>query len=190
MYYVDGHEQDDVVQDQVSHVIQYVKSTLQCYEWVQVSKDELQALHDKMKVQDKKFKFDTKCAYSYNGDEGVEMFEFHVDTAKELHDYISEQSKQFGGNLSVRKKLEDKPLIRIGQDEALFHKNQLGQRSWILSDGRKRIDPKTDGDAIMASVFNSRVFGFGMDDALIDWDKVNVQCHGKNTWMKWRQGQS
>jgi hypothetical protein len=80
-----------------------------------------------MKVQDKKFKIDTKFAYSYNGDEGVEMSEFHVDTAKELHDYISEQSKQFGGNLSVRKKLEDKPLICIGQDEALFH-NQ--ERAW------------------------------------------------------------
>jgi hypothetical protein len=157
-HYVDGHEQDDVVQGQVSHVIQYIKSTLQCYEWVQVSKDELQALHDKMKVQDKKFKFDTKCAYSYNGDECVEMSEFHVDTTKELCDYVSEHSKQFGGNLSVRKKLEDKLLIRIGQDEALFHKNQLGQKSWILSDGRMHINPKTDGDTRMASVFNNRVF--------------------------------
>jgi hypothetical protein len=31
----------------------------------------------------------------------------------------------------------------------------------------------------MASVFNSCGFGFGMDDALIDWDKVNVQCREK-----------
>lgn len=96
------------------------------------------------------------------------MYEFHVDTSKKLLQFINDENKQYSGNLPVRKNPNDKPLIRVGQDESLFHKNQLGRKSWILSDGRKRIDPKSDGDAIMGSAFNSRVFGFGMDNNVVD----------------------
>ena len=33
-YYVDGHEQGGVLEDRIRHAIQYVKSTIRCYEWV------------------------------------------------------------------------------------------------------------------------------------------------------------
>lgn len=45
-YYVDGHERKDVVEDRISHVIRYIKDTIRCYEWVQLSKDQLQPFLD------------------------------------------------------------------------------------------------------------------------------------------------
>jgi hypothetical protein len=60
-YYVDGHERDDVLEeDRISHVIQFVKSTIRCYEWVQVSKEQLQPL-----LHNKDFDIDIGCAYQY-----------------------------------------------------------------------------------------------------------------------------
>ena len=117
-------------------------------------------------------------AYTYTvGD--IEMFEFHVDSSKELIDFVPQEMQKFGGNLSVRKPQNEKPLIRIGQDEAIFHQFQLGRKTWILANGQKRIDPKNDGDGIMVSAFNSRVFGFGMLIDDIDWPKVNQNRSGK-----------
>ena len=107
--------------------------------------------------------------------DGVKMMEFHVDAAKELSELIKLEAKKYDGNLSVRKLPNDYPLMCIGQDKALFHKNQLGQKTWIISNGRKCINPKSDGDAIMARAFNIQVFGFSMKNKDIDWERVNQQ---------------
>ena len=130
-------------------------------------------------VLDKGIDIHINSADHYTEASSIKMLEFHVDVSKELHDHIKEENQQYGGNLSVRKKLDKKPLICVGQDEALVHKNQLGHKTWILSNGHKHINPKSGGNAIMGSVFNGHVIGFGLDDRLIDWEKVNEHHPGK-----------
>jgi hypothetical protein len=49
------------------------------------------------------------------------MVEMHVDTCNILEERANNETK-FGGNLSVRKGLEEKPLIMFGHDECLFKK--------------------------------------------------------------------
>jgi hypothetical protein len=176
-YYVDGHEQEDVVKDRMKSVKRYLKDTLRCYEWVQVTKEQLQPLLDKAKKAKEegkdKYLLSLKDAHVYSDKNGVEMYEFHVDASKDLLQFVRPENKKYGGNLSIRIPDGVKPLLRVGQDEALVHQYQQGRKCWHLSDGRKKIDPKTDGDGIMGSAFISRVFGFGMKSDEIDWEKAS-----------------
>ena len=102
----------------------------------------------------------------------IEMVEFHVDEHASFQDRASTAST-YGGNLSVRKKAIDKPLITFGQDECIFKQNTFSPKAWMAPDGTKGMIPKDDGLGVMISAFVSREFGFGYQMTQDDLEKVN-----------------
>jgi len=59
--------------------------------------------------------------YHFKSEDGTDMVELHVDEIPdgEILNKINQESR-FGGNLSVRKKPEEKPLLAFGHDECIF----------------------------------------------------------------------
>ena len=58
--------------------------------------------------------------YSYNLNETLYR-EYHVDSHVSLSQYICDSSVVYGGNLSVRKNDNDRPIMLIGQDESTYN---------------------------------------------------------------------
>jgi hypothetical protein len=101
-------------------------------------------------LKDEKLSLDE--AHTYTDNDGNKMLEFHVDSAKgALAEFIDgELEKRLGANLSVRKPAGTKPIIMVGQDEAIFQQNAMRRKQWVLlPDGSRELLAKTDGDAIM-----------------------------------------
>ena len=67
---------------------------------------------------------------SYYEDNENDIREYHIDTHPHLQNYIAEPCKIFGGNLSVRKKIDQRPVIIVGQDESTFHQYIFLKRRW------------------------------------------------------------
>jgi len=62
---------------------------------------------------------------------------------------------QFGGHLSKRKNVRDKPVIMIGQDEAIFKQYLFTSKHWVAPDGTAALSPKDEGQGLMLSYFVS-----------------------------------
>ena len=93
-YFVDGHEHKDVIDDQIRSCNHYTKSTLPCYDWVQISKEQLQPLLDKHVLS-------LEEAYVYTTENDVEMFENHINAMKELSAFVKLENKDICGSLFV-----------------------------------------------------------------------------------------
>ena len=106
------------------------------------------------------------------------MVEHHVD-ASELFP-IMMSNEVFGGNLSVRKHPDDKPLIIIGHDECIFKQYLTTTKAWTLPTGETQLIPKDDGAGVMISAFQSRDFGFGHPLTEQQLQAINESRRGKN----------
>ena len=82
------------------------------------------------------------------------MVELHVDTCNILEERANNETK-YGGNLSVRKELEEKPLIMFGHDECIFKQYTMTNKSWKASNGAVVLTPKDDGQGDMIHAFQS-----------------------------------
>ena len=98
--------------------------------------------------------------YEYEKD-GTTYIEFHVDD----HPSFTERDDlhPFGGNVSVRKPSDAKPLLIFGQDECIFKQFALCNKTWVGPNGKTPLVPKSDGQGLMVSAFVSREYGFGWD---------------------------
>lgn len=88
-----------------------------------------------------------------------DMVEYHVDDCKVLRDEDFEAFK-FGGNLSVQKLPDMKPLVAWGQDECIFKQYAFTKNAWIGPEGEMSKIPKDEGLGTMVSGFVCREFGF------------------------------
>jgi hypothetical protein len=90
------------------------------------------------------------------------MAELHIDdiSSKELLTKIYSECP-FGGNLSVRKLPEERPLLSFGHDECIFCQFVFSGSAWQGTKGEQGIIPKDEGYGLMVSAFQSREFGFG-----------------------------
>ena len=86
----------------------------------------------------------------------------------------------FGGNLSVRKKEDEKPIIMIGQDECIFKQFLFTHKYWALSDGTTPPMPKEEGQGVMLSSFCSREFGYGFPLTQAQLDHINEYRKGQH----------
>jgi hypothetical protein len=86
----------------------------------------------------------------------------------------------FGGNLSVRKPPDVKPLVIFGQDESVYSQFLLGNRQWVGPQGQHPLLPKTDGLSLMVSALQSRETGFGVSVSRIQLDEINEARRGQN----------
>ena len=168
-YYVDSHESEDNIKYQKSFISCYFKYELRAYRGYSTTKEEKDKLVRLGEV-------DENVGYHYKKD-GVDMVEFHVD------DHILFQSRcdslPYGGNLSVRKPPNTKPLMILGQDECIFKQYLFTAGYWMLPDGTKQLVPKDEGQGIMLSSFTCRELGYGMEISKEVIDAVNLQRRGK-----------
>ena len=80
----------------------------------------------------------------------------------------------FGGNLSVRKPPDMKPLMIFGQDESVYRQFLLGNRQWVGPQGQHPLLPKTDGLTLMVSALQSRETGKTLQELKIELVALNV----------------
>ncbi len=104
--------------------------------------------------------------FEYTTAEGERMREYHVDTHKAFCDFVSDNNKKFGGNLSVRLPAGVHPVLMIGQDESTFHQNIFSKKQWKGPNGKAFLMPKSEGEIYMTSGFTAREFGLGLGSRL------------------------
>ena len=95
--------------------------------------------------------------YEYLDPHDTEMCEFHIDDAEMFPGTLqmTEFGSQFGGLFSKRIGGR-KPIMIIGQDEAVTHEKSLNPFCWGGSGGQKVMRPKNLGMSYHFSGFTSR----------------------------------
>jgi hypothetical protein len=94
-----------------------------------------------------------QCGYNYVDDNGTDMVEYHVDSSYIFEERLS--TIQFGGNLSIRKPIDSKTVIYVGQDEAIFKQFLFSSKMWVGPSGQRPLLPKDEGAGTMVSAFVS-----------------------------------
>ena len=90
------------------------------------------------------------------------MFEYHVDQLGiEFHKHMNQET-YFGGNLSVRRENSKKPLIILGQYEAIVKKFIMPPMYCIGTGGMRSPAPKYEGQGVMVSNIEERHRRFGL----------------------------
>jgi hypothetical protein len=198
-YYVDRHEDTDVLADRNTYIAEFFEEELLEHCWMQLSKrlylqnknmKRMSALKTKTTIKQERKAKDTvedvsgaitkyldEKAYHYCNKAGEEMVEVHADW---LYSYGEEEKllngipplPKLGGNLSVRKPQNVKPRIPFGQDEAIFRSSQLNESCWAI-DGQQTLRTKSMGVGRMVSALCSREFGFGLDVSVEELATVN-----------------
>jgi hypothetical protein len=171
-YYVDNHEKPDTVAYRRHFIKRYLEYENRMFRWVQLSLEEVEEMEESSEC-------DKGLGYRYSDSEsGKRMVEFHVDEHPSFQDRVS--TTKYGGNLSVRKPSQVKPLICFGQDECIFKQFSFTPKAWTAPDGQKAMIPKDEGLGVMISAFVSREMGFGYDISEEDLVKVNERRQGKH----------
>jgi len=172
-YYTDTHEKSEIVEYRRSFCPRYLKREVRCHRWIQLPLQEAQ----------EKFidtaRIDPSFGFQYKNDDGVNMIEYHVDDHDDFH-IIMNQKHKYGGELSVRKPPDIRPLIIIGHDECIFKQYLSTLYAWVGSNGERGLVPKDDGQGVMISAFQSREFGFGMQLTQMQLDEANESRRGKH----------
>jgi hypothetical protein len=176
-FFVDGHERPNVVFKRNEFCTRYLsKLEPRTHRWIQVTKETV----EKWKREKKILENDTR-GYHYLSADNVQMVEFHVDDYDLLHDLAEEMGfGTFGGNLSVRKPPDTKPLMIFGQDESVYSQFLFGNRQWVGPQGQHPLLPKTDGFSLMLSALQSRETGFGVSVSRIQLDEINEARRSQN----------
>ena len=142
----------------MKHFIErYYKYEIRTYRWISISMEERNEM-----IQLGKIEGDLGYKYKQNG---VIMYEYHVDDHRDFQEKCNHLP--YGGNLSVRKPSNQKPLMILGQDEAIFKQSIFTHGAWVLPDGTKQLIPKDEGQGVMLSSFVSRELGYGFDVCII-----------------------
>jgi hypothetical protein len=201
-YYVDRHEDDDVVEDRNRYVVVFQDEELYEHCWVQLPK----AVHLKHKSKRKKERRTVKQErgkvssatkiksepldassevsayletkeYHYTNDDGDAFVEVHADS---IYSYDANKPlptgtpplPELGGFLSVRRPPNSKPRVVFGQDEAIYRSSQLNESCWAI-DGQQTLRSKGMGVGRMISAMCSREFGFGYFISNEELTKIN-----------------
>ena len=170
-FYVDNHEDPATVRYRWKFVARYLLVEKRAHRWIQITKSEMLSLSKEYPVL-------LKVGYEHTDKESnEEMVEYHVDTIPLFQERM--ENVKFGGNLSVRIEPGVRPLIIIGQDEAIFKQYLFRMKRWQIGKTRAAM-PKDDGAGVMISGFQSREFGFGLEMSVDDLRRVNEAREGQN----------
>ena len=175
-YYCDSHEKPEVVAYRYKFIDQYLEREYRCYRWIQISR----AKYEEM-LNDNSSTFGG-TPYEYKNENGETFYEFHIDDNLKFaswQDFPDEESRKFGGCLSVRMPEGAKPLIIFGQDECIFKQYVFSKKSWMGPHGETPMTPKDEGHGVMLSSFVSREYGFNLQLTVEQLHQVNVRRRGK-----------
>ena len=146
-YYVDNHEAPETMKHRALFVDEYLKREVCMHRWIQLTLAEHEKLVEEQKIID-------GSGYKYIDDENQDLVEVHVDDLPE--EVVFQKSKTiYGGNLSVRKPLDKKPVIIFGQDETIIKQFMINPKQWVGPNRERPLTPKDDGHGVMYSCFQS-----------------------------------
>ena len=136
------------------------------YHWFQVPVTQAEIMEQNKEIM-------RGTGYRQVNKNGDSCIEYHVDDlSQEMINKIV-PNLPCGGNLSVQKKQEEKPIIQFGHDECIFHQYIFTSHCWYGPKGETTIIPKDEGYRIMISTFQSWQFGFGMHLSEDELKRVN-----------------
>lgn len=115
-YYVDNHEDPRVVQYRCKYVERYLEREIRCFCWIQKTAEEVEALQEQKKLPEGEIGFPY-----FDLEKDIAMVELHVDSCEAFLEEMKDTL--FGGNLSIRKPANVRPLMNVGQDESIFQQN-------------------------------------------------------------------
>jgi hypothetical protein len=69
----------------------------------------------------------------------TECIEFCVDDHDCMQEFANEMYGAYDGNLSVRRPVDSKPLLIIGQEESIFNQFSFGSKQWVAPSGQRSI---------------------------------------------------
>ena len=152
-YYNDKHESPENIAYRKQFIKRYFEYELFVHRWVQLPISEYREMCKDGCIF-------SGVGYEYEKD-GTTYIEFHVDD----HPSFTERDDlhPFGGNVSVSKPSDAKPLLIFGQDKCIFKQFALCNKTWVGPNGKTPLVPKSDGQGLMVSAFVSREYGFGWD---------------------------
>jgi len=101
------------------------------------------------------------------------MVEFHVDDCHIFEERENNETK-FGGNLSVRRKKKEKPLLMFGHDECIIKQYTMTGKHGKAPNGAVDLIPKDDAQGVMISMFQSRELGFRVQINELELTLVNT----------------
>ena len=149
-YFVDGHERPETIAYRPVFTRKYLAYEVRAHRWIQVTLEESNALVLSDKIT-------AGSGFGYKTDDGIDMVEYHVDASYVFDERLS--LLPFGGNLSVRKPIDTKAVIFVGQDEAIFKQFLFLMKMWVGPNGERPLLPKDEGTGTMISTFVCREHG-------------------------------
>jgi hypothetical protein len=143
-YYTDGHERRP---EQKKHRVQYAKylcdKEIRKYKWVRLTqsqKEELDGLVDDPLERDP--------VRTFIDDHDTYIYEYHVTNHPRLIEFVNPDYREMhGGSLSLAIG-DERPIIEIGQDEAVFSQYIYSALTW-MEQGKSQVRPNSEGDAVM-----------------------------------------
>jgi hypothetical protein len=168
----DKHEDKSNVPHRQEFVQRHFWPERRCHRWIQATKEESARLLEADEVHK-----DFGCCCTTDG---MEMVEHHTDDSCPISAKALKEFPKFGGNLSVRFPIGEKPLVMFGQDECIFKQFTVHSSCWVSETAGRPLMPKDDGQGVMTSAFQSREWGFGF--CLIaeeDYLRINAKRDGK-----------
>ncbi|KAI2509347.1 hypothetical protein MHU86_5100 [Fragilaria crotonensis] len=169
-YFVDGHERPETLAYRPVFTRKYLASEVQAHRWIQMTLEESKRMESLEQIP-------TNCGYIYVDDDGIDMIEYHVDVSYHFEEKLA--GYPFGGNLSIRKPIAAKPVIYVGQDEAIFKQFLFSHKMWVAPGGQRALLPKDEGSGIMVSAFVTREHGIIREISDMVLDEVNEQRSGQ-----------
>jgi hypothetical protein len=155
-YYTDGHKREDVVKERNKRfLVEYFKLERRAHHWVQLTEEKANELEETLS----KPPLQQNISYNYTTPDGVQLREYHFDTHKPGGDL---NNKQFGGDLSVRLRAGECPVLLVGQDESTFHQFIFSKKQCKGPNGKSFLMPKSEGEIYMASGFVAWALGLGL----------------------------
>jgi hypothetical protein len=144
-------------------------------------------------------------------DHGAYLYEYHVTNHPRLIEFVNPDYREMhGGSLSLAIG-DERPIIEIGQDDVVFSQYIYSALTGMEM-GKSQVRPKSEGDAVMVSVFVGPSIGCGAltmvepngaldrinaiqksDDAMVEYKDIEsaIEVRGdngvrKNQFASWQ----
>jgi hypothetical protein len=126
-YYVDNHERPETVAYHRHFIKRYLQFEERMFLWIQLPLQEVKRREENEEIEE-------GLGYQYRDPVSqVEMVKFHADEHPWFQDWVS--ATEHGGNLSIRKPADVKPLMCFGQDKCIFKQFSFTPKAWTAPDG-------------------------------------------------------
>jgi hypothetical protein len=171
-YFVDGHERPETIAYRPVFTKKYLGFEIRAHRWLQITLEESNALLLEGNIA-------ALSGFNYIAEDGdgTAMVEYHIDASYKFEERLA--LLPFGGNLSVRKPIDSKTVIFVGQDEAIFKQFLFLTKMWVGPSGERPLLPKDEGTGTMISTFICRDHGLIREISPQILAEVNLQRVGQ-----------